>query len=139
MYSLKNRFSGSRNSKQRGFILQLTSGDLLDRHSILLLRIEHGEPMAEQEFALYDPEAKKLVSNPLIAELYVHLLNANRSIWDLESAIRKYQDLTLEEVGRRALKIREWNGKRVAAKNAINIIYNQLPDVKISHLSEDRN
>lgn len=58
-------------------------------------------------------------------ELILGLLICNANIWNLESDIRKGKDgdLGLEEVGSRAIKIRDINKLRWKYKNAINNLY----------------
>lgn len=81
------------------------------------------------------------------------LVKENGAIWDLEAAIRQGKEGTIEvsrdvlmcqehqlvvlaEVGRRALAIRELNGKRIALKNHINIARGAgFPEVKGNHAS----
>jgi hypothetical protein len=67
------------------------------------------------------------------------LYDINGQIWDLESDIRKENEhiLGLEEVGRRAIKIRNLNNIRIGYKNEINSKYNEgFIETKINHGSE---
>jgi hypothetical protein len=43
--------------------------------------------------------------------------------------------MPLEEVGKRALEIRDHNKLRIAAKREIDIFYGHAPDVKVEHAS----
>ena len=133
--------------------MEMSPGDLLDRHSILLLRREHGDAAAIVELKKCDAEAKALVQDERIALLYVALMDANKTIWGLESAIRqgksnvdllKNHDLSdpwavaaYAQVGMRALEIRQVNGQRISAKNAINKLFDCPPDVKVDHASRN--
>jgi len=62
-------------------------------------------------------------------------------MWDAEYDIRKGLDekLGLEEIGRRALLIRDLNKKRVSVKNQITKIVKQpeFQDCKMNHVSEN--
>lgn len=70
-------------------------------------------------------------------DLREHLHEINRVIWDLEADIRKGAcTLPLEEIGRRALKIRGWNAQRVATKNQINQLFGAPQERKVDHCSE---
>lgn len=62
----------------------------------------------------------------------------NGKIWDLESDIRKGKEgeLGLEEVGRRALMIRDLNNKRIEVKNRIASEFDQYIEVKHNHASQ---
>ena len=74
-------------------------------------------------------------------EIYAYvdqLYEVNRRIWDLESDIRKGKEgeLGLEEVGRRAIMIRDFNKERINIKNTINTIYKTgFIEKKINHAS----
>ena len=61
------------------------------------------------------------VSDFCLGDLVVELEKVNGKIWDAEHAIRKGLDdkVPLEEIGRRALVIRDLNMRRIAVKNAI--------------------
>lgn len=70
----------------------------------------------------------------------IHLLrDVNGQIWDAEWAIRLGMDdrLGLEEIGRRAIAVRDLNRKRVAIKNKITELVNQpaFLDCKMNHAS----
>jgi hypothetical protein len=67
------------------------------------------------------------------------LQSANLSIWRLESDIRNGNLKDLEEIGRRAIRIRELNRTRISLKNEIDKDYGIPPEVKIDHVSEKRN
>jgi len=78
----------------------------------------------------------------MLAELIEKLFIVSNRIWLLESDIRqgKEKELGLEEVGRRALAIRDLNKQRIAYKNAINESFdkkNALKEIKVNHRSED--
>jgi len=73
-----------------------------------------------------------------VEEWHRLLYEANGRTWDLESKIRKGQlgDLTLEEVGKTAIEIRESNGIRVKIKSEIvGSVGIGYKDVKINHAS----
>jgi hypothetical protein len=55
-------------------------------------------------------------------------------MWTLEADLRKGKEgeLGLEEVGRRAIAIRDLNKQRVTLKNSIS----KFKDIKINHVSE---
>jgi len=76
--------------------------------------------------------------NEAIADLIDRLCIANIKISILESDIRKGKEdeLGLEEVGRRALQIRDINGERVALKNTLKDIFKDgFTDIKVKHRS----
>ena len=63
-------------------------------------------------------------------------MESNAKIWMLEGDIRKGKKMPLEEVGRRAILIRDHNKDRVAAKEQIDLMFGHTPDVKVDHASE---
>ena len=78
--------------------------------------------------------------NISLADLIEKLLFTNMKIWNLESEIRecKEEELGLEEIGRRALMIRDLNRERIALKNELNRLHdteNFFKEVKVKHVS----
>jgi hypothetical protein len=123
--------------------MEMFLSDMIDRLTILYLKVDHGEyaliPQLEdyikgvaERVAIYGTEKKIQILN-----LRNELFAANRDIWNLESDIRKGKEgeLGLKEVGERAIKIREFNKKRVDLKNQIEALI-AVWDVKINHGSE---
>ena len=75
----------------------------------------------------------------LIKELFEELKSIHNKIWDLESLLKngREDELSLEEIGRRAISIRDWNNKRVAIKNVLaEKLGCPVREVKKDHLSE---
>jgi len=113
----------------------MTIGEIADRYSICKLKSERTDldcyeelDMLYQELSFYEN-----------IEIYIdQLYEINGLIWSLESDIRlgKEGKLGLEEVGRRAIKIRNFNGMRVQAKNKINSLYKEgFVETKSNHAS----
>jgi hypothetical protein len=98
-------------------------GDVADRLTISRLKLQYGLA-TEVEVQAYADEVEECgVTKTVAGRLALAELEcANRAIWALEYAIKTGRDesLPLEEIGRRALEIRDWNRRRVAARNAIN-------------------
>lgn len=122
--------------------MRVPISEILDRLSIVKLKVERiGEPQLQDEFLAlskaledYKKEGFNIKENWL-EDLY----DINRQIWDLESDIRrgKEKELGLEEVGRRAILIRDTNKQRVAIKNKIaEETGSGFKDVKMNHASE---
>ena len=122
--------------------MEIPLSEVLDRMSILKLKIERiGEPHLIEEMETYEKALKEfelkgvIIKQEWIDELY----NINSQIWDLESDIRKGKEgeLGLEEVGRRAIMIRDKNKLRVGMKNKIvEETGLGFKDVKVNHGSE---
>lgn len=123
--------------------------ELLDKRSIVQLKIERIEDPGDRkrlkiEHADYSKAVKEFAeegtcTNENIEEWDKMLYEANGKIWDLEANIRKGQigNLSLEEIGRTAIKIREANGIRVGIKSKIvETIGEGYSEIKINHASE---
>lgn len=103
--------------------------EAIDKLTILMLKRERlpdspERASVEREYDYYNAvlEAYRTedgidIKQSWIDDLYV----ANGHCWDLEAAIRQGRDaeLGLEEVGRRAIELRDLNKIRIAAKNRI--------------------
>lgn len=115
--------------------MEVSKGELVDRYSIVKLKSERTTVDCSDEFTAL---AKEISQTEGLVDYVEELYTINGMIWDLESDIRrgKEGELGLEEVGRRAIAIRELNGKRVASKNKINTAYNSgFTETKINHAS----
>jgi hypothetical protein len=86
---------------------------------------------------VYDLEYYKSVLPAAIDDVVEKLYSVNGRIWDLESDIRKGKEgeLGLEEVGRRALLIRDWNHIRIGLKNIIAERLGEEIEIKGNHAS----
>lgn len=96
--------------------MNISVAEMADRYSICRLKFQRIGDEVKPEM---DTLAAELEKYPNI-ELYVtKLTSVNAKIWDLEADIRagKEGELGLEEVGRRALSIRDLNKIRVSIKN----------------------
>ncbi|MEK6834688.1 MAG: hypothetical protein AABX61_00300 [Nanoarchaeota archaeon] len=122
--------------------MEMPLAEVLDRLSILKLKIERiNEPHLKKEqeaFNIAIDEFKNKgikINNSWLQSLY----EVNAKIWDLEADIRKGKEgeLGLEEVGRRAILIRNLNRERVAVKNRIiEETGIGFKDVKVNHASQ---
>lgn len=117
--------------------MEISIGDIIDRFTICKLKSERGNIDMSEEMGKLSEEINKH-SN---LETYIEqLYKINGDIWDLESDIRQGKEdlLGLEEVGRRAIRIREHNNKRIGVKNQINSITKTgFIETKISHASDN--
>lgn len=114
--------------------LIMNDGEIADRYSILLLKKERlQDENIMGEFKVFH---ELVLAKPHLHEGVQELYKENGLIWDLESDIRrgKEAELGLEEVGRRAIQIRDHNKNRIAIKNKINV--NWFKEVKVNHASQ---
>jgi hypothetical protein len=110
--------------------IKMSVADVADRYTILKLK-------NERLGAVYDLEYYKSVLPAAIDDVVEKLYSVNGRIWDLESDIRKGKEgeLGLEEVGRRALLIRDWNHIRIGLKNIIAERLGEEIEIKGNHAS----
>lgn len=113
--------------------MKMPESDVADRLSILILKWIHGLDV-KNELLKYSKDFK-------LTEDFFDLLKTNYEVWQLESAIRNGSDLniSLEEIGRRALRIRDINRERIQIKNRIAKLKNEFQEEKIEHLSRRNN
>ena len=116
--------------------MKMQIGEIADRYSILLLKLERTELDVSEEVEQYQAALKSYENiGSWITKLYM----INGRVWDLESDIRKGKEgeLGLSEVGQRALKIRDINSERVACKNKITEFYSEgFIETKHNHASQ---
>ena len=122
----------------------IIAGDCLDRLSILHRRIlrDKDNTEAKREYQHIKEYLRTIVKDWKIFLEMITICEANYAIWELESDIRNLGEKTinklgLEEIGKRALTIREHNKRRVNAKNKINeLTKTGFSDKKVDHKSE---
>ncbi len=99
--------------------------EVADRYTIAILKIErldHTEiDVADMQRQVNYYRDGLDLENPKLSGLVNELYEINGKMWDAEYAIRKGQDenLGLEEIGKRAIKIRDLNRIRMKVKNEI--------------------
>ena len=114
--------------------------ELIDR--LCIARVKHarthGANQVERDW--YEAEFAKL---PQSAELDYNIdamTAIHNAIWELEWELKSgvEQDLSLEEIGRRAIRIRDYNNKRISFKNSIaSLLGSEVREFKHDHLSEN--
>lgn len=115
--------------------------ELCDRLSIEKLKVERIPDYVSTFVNDAQKEYAKRVPEEIESQVYDYLFQLkewNGKIWDLESDIRKGKEgeLGLEEVGRRALAIRDLNGERIKVKNQIAELFNEYLEKKFNHASQ---
>jgi hypothetical protein len=114
--------------------------ELIDR--LCIARIKHQKTNGANQAEL-DWYEEKFAQLPQSKELdfNVEALTAiHKSIWELEWQLKSgvEQQLSLEEIGRRAIRIRDYNNKRISFKNSIAELLNHpVREIKHDHLSEE--
>ncbi len=133
--------------------MRMPLAEVIDRYSILKLKLErlvktNKEPeliqkIIKKEFEIYTHALKEFVLEGIVVkpEWIKKLYKINGRTWDLEADIRQGKEgkLGLEEVGRRALKIRDINKERVEMKNYITKkTRSGYLEIKVDHASESQ-
>ncbi len=121
--------------------MKMPIAEIIDRYTIVSLKFEKIGPQFVEEYKAYKKEIDDMDKTFLVRGWISNLLRINRRIWDLEAQLRQGEDeaLGLEEIGRRAIAIRNKNRERVAIKNEISSSTGTgFVDGKMDHVSEQR-
>jgi hypothetical protein len=112
-------------------------GDVVDKLSILSMKIYFGDEASISEHRYLEKCLDGYKLNGKIVTNALRLMFMNRLIWELENEMRNGGEdrLGLEEVGRRAIKIRDFNKKRIEYKNIINGVSRGFLERKVLHRS----
>lgn len=111
--------------------------ELVDRLAIAEVKFKRTKAN-EEELIWYMNQALRINISEIVDE-YEELKHIHNEIWELEAELKTgcEAELALEEIGRRAIAIRDHNNKRVALKNRIAEKLNcSVREVKKDHLSE---
>jgi len=112
-------------------------GELVDRLIIARLKQEK-LGVITNEGQWYEQAVKHFNLDVIETEMQ-KLKEAHSAIWELESSLKSglEEQIPLEEIGKRAIKIRNLNADRIATKNAISTKLNcSVIELKQDHLSE---
>lgn len=106
--------------------------EIVDRYAIAVVKHEQTNKANQKELDFYLEQMKLSNINPM-HHLVVELIDHHRYIWSLEDDFKRARidSLPLEEVGRRALHIRDMGYKRVNLKNAVaELIGDPIREIK---------
>jgi len=113
--------------------------DIVDRYTILKLKQKYIGSSIQRQFNIYHKEVRKLRKQGIVKEEWIKKLSQiNKSIWELECMIGDIvrENFDFEEIGRKALEIRELNRQRIEVKNKICEETGEgFPEIKIDHTS----
>jgi hypothetical protein len=111
--------------------------ELVDRLAIAEVKFQRTKAN-EEELLWYMNQALRIDISAIVDD-YEELKRIHDEIWELEAELKtgREAELSLEEIGRRAIAIRDHNNKRVALKNTIAEKLNcSVREIKKDHLSE---
>lgn len=115
-------------------------GDVMDKLTILSMKIYFGDEASISEHRYLEKSLESFGIDGKIVTNVIRLTLMNRMIWELENELRKGlfdSDECLKEHGKRAIKIRDFNRKRIEYKNIINGIAKHFKEVKLQHRSSN--
>lgn len=120
--------------------MKLPLGDAIDKMTILTRKVYFGEEDAGEELNHITKSLRRSYGfDGRVIVAIIRLAQMNFEIWNLENDIRKGGEgkFSLEEIGKRAIEIRNLNRRRIRYKNEINkITKNGFSEVKTNHLSQ---
>lgn len=111
--------------------------ELVDRYSIAKLKFDKTSANRD-ELEFYQQQVQRFDLTNVSKELEA-LYTIHSNIWTLEYALKtgREQELPLEEIGRRAIAIRDLNNQRVALKNKIAAQLGcSVREIKKDHISQ---
>ena len=111
--------------------------ELLDRLAIAEIKFQRTAANAE-ELEWYQKQSASY-NMSLVKREFDQLKDIHNKIWRLESELKSgvEQQLALEEIGRRAIAIRDLNNRRICLKNTMaEIMQCPVREIKQDHLSQ---
>jgi len=113
--------------------------ELVDRYAIACIKFKKTSGLNKEELDFYKDQVNKLTLEQ-VRDQIAELTEIHEKIWDLESELKSGNEsnLELEEIGKRAILIRNWNNQRIKIKNNIASVLNQdnVREFKKQHISE---
>ena len=119
--------------------------ELIDRLCIARIKHERTNGGNQEELDWYEARYQEMLirlDDAQKSKLIYNLGEISRihnQIWDLEWQLKSGVEhlLALDEIGRRAIAIRDWNNRRITYKNSIAELFGlELREIKTDHLSD---
>lgn len=119
--------------------------ELIDRLCIARVKFERTGGGNQDELDWYEARYQELIADLLPNQLtqlqndIAEITKIHNKIWDLEWQLKSGVEhlLELDEIGRRAIAIRDWNNRRITYKNSIAALFGlKLREIKTDHLSD---
>lgn len=113
--------------------------ELIDR--LCIARVKHARTQGANQTELdwYEQRFQQLPQSAELDEAIQAMTDIHHAIWDLEWQLKSgvEQMLSLQEIGRRAIAIRDFNNKRIAYKNSVaGILNHPVTEIKQDHLAD---
>jgi hypothetical protein len=111
--------------------------EIVDRYAIAVVKHEKTNSANQEELNFYLDQINEVGISPSDPKL-VELIEHHRYVWSLEDDFKKAKidNLPLEEIGRRALYIRDIGYRRVDLKNDFAELLNDpVREIKKDHIT----
>lgn len=113
--------------------------ELIDR--LCIARVKHARTNGANQVELdwYENQFRQLPQSDELDSNIQAITDIHNAIWDLEWQLKSgvEQMLSLTEIGRRAITIRNFNNKRITYKNSIaRILGHPVREIKQDHLAD---
>ena len=112
--------------------------EVVDRYAIAVIKHKKTQGANQEELDFYLEQMKQINIDPQ-HRLVCELINHHEYVWSLEDDFKKgrIDGLPLEEIGQRALHIRDVGFKRVELKNALAVLVDDpVREIKQDHITE---
>jgi hypothetical protein len=119
--------------------------ELIDRLCIARIKFERTQGANQAELDWYEQRYQQLIETldadqrAILDHNIAEITVIHNQIWDLEWQLKSGVEhlLPLDEIGRRAIAIRNWNNKRITYKNSIAALFSlEMREIKTDHLSD---
>lgn len=113
--------------------------ELIDRLCIARVKYARTNGANQVELDWYEERLNQLPQSTELDQAIEAMTDIHHAIWDLEWQLKSgvEQMLSLQEIGRRAIAIRDFNNKRIAYKNSVAAILGHVvTEIKQDHLAD---
>jgi hypothetical protein len=113
--------------------------ELIDRLCIARVKYARTKGANQVELDWYEDKYQQLPQSAELDTDIQAMTDIHHAIWDLEWQLKSgvEQMLSLQEIGRRAIAIRDHNNKRITYKNSIaSILGHPVKEIKQDHLAD---
>ena len=111
--------------------------EIVDRYTIAVVKHEKTNGANQEELDFYLEQMEEANINPSDVKV-IELIEHHRYVWSLEDDFKKAKidALPLEEIGSRALHIRDIGYRRVDLKNALaEMVNDPVREIKKNHVT----
>ena len=113
--------------------------ELIDRLCIARVKHTRTQGANQTELDWYEQRFQQLPQSAELDDAIQAMTDIHHAIWDLEWQLKSgvEQLLSLQDMGRRAIAIRDFNNKRIAYKNSVaGILGHPVTEIKQDHLAD---